>query len=69
MINKLDELPALVDVNQILTIRDYMAIHASDGDIAQAQFDYLELHRKPLTRAQARYEHADHLLKQRGAHQ
>jgi hypothetical protein len=63
----LDELPALVDVNQALTLRDYFAINASDGDIATAQHEHHEEYRILLTRTEARYYHADQMLLTRGS--
>ena len=68
MTKNLDELPALVKVGDVLTLRDYIADNCSDGDIADTQHNYNELHHRPLTRVQARYEFADIMLKQRGSH-
>ena len=42
-----------------LSIRDYMAIHASEEDIARV------LEYNMITRQQARYMHADAMLKER----
>ena len=42
-----------------LSIRDYMAIHASEKDIARV------LEYNMITRQQARYMHADAMLKER----
>lgn len=50
-----------------LTVRDYMAIHASKEDVDQVMlenFDF-ETDRCLVTRQQARYMHADHMLAER----
>ena len=46
-----------------MTLRDYMAIHASDADVSK----YLSTYSSPMakTRQQARYMHADSMLVER----
>ena len=46
--------------NRGMTLRDYMAIHASEDDIARV------LEYNMTTRQQARYMHADAMLAERG---
>ena len=45
--------------NRGMTLRDYMAIHASEADIARV------LEYNMITRQQARYMHADAMLLER----
>ena len=45
--------------NRGMTLRDYMAIHASEGDINRV------LEYNMITRQQARYMHADAMLAER----
>ena len=45
--------------NRGMTLRDYMAIHASEGDINRV------LEYNMITRQQARYMHADAMLLER----
>lgn len=47
-----------------LTVRDYMAIHASDEDVEKILFSLVGAEIRP-TRQQARYMHADAMLLER----
>lgn len=51
-----------------MTLRDYFAAKASDGDITDVMMDYFDCFTEQysITRQQARYIHADAMLQERG---
>lgn len=52
---------------QGMTLRDYLAAHASDGDVTAVLMDHFDCFTEQysITRQQARYIHADAMLQER----